>query len=99
MKFIKREDYKDFSSLLEFSEINDSDFSYRIVPLSEDDLLWQKDGKDIISFERYDVVKVLTMYNYLKYRLYMLKHYDQHKEENGEKCEVVSDIKKHFNFF
>ena len=25
--------------------------------------------------------------------------YDQHKEENGEKCEVVSDIKKHFNFF
>jgi len=29
----------------------------------------------------------------------MLKHYDQHKEENGEKCEVVSDIKKHFNFF
>ena len=44
-------------------------------------------------------MKVLTMYNYLKYRLYMLKHYDQHKEENGEECEVVSDIKKHFNFF
>jgi hypothetical protein len=39
MKFIKREDYKDFSSLLEFSEINDRDFSYRIVSLSEDDLL------------------------------------------------------------
>jgi len=68
MKFIKREDYKDFSSLLEFSEINDRDFSYRIVSLSEDDLLWQKDGKDITSFERYDAMKVLTVYNYLKYR-------------------------------
>lgn len=65
-------DYKDFFEVTDFLATDTVDFTYRKTIVKEEGLF--KENEDcLVSFERLDAKKSLSIYNYLKYKLPTIK--------------------------
>ena len=73
MTSIKKKTAKIFQ-VFQLSEINEIEFSHRTIAISEDDLFCKKNGENITSFEKFNTPNLLSIYNYLRYRLYPLEN-------------------------
>ena len=66
-------DYKDFFEVTDFLATDTVDFTYRKTIVKEEGLLKQENEDSLVSFERFDAKKSLSIYNYLKYKLPTIK--------------------------
>jgi hypothetical protein len=71
MTIVKKttEDYKDFFEVTDFLATDIVDFTYRKTIVKEDSIFKQENEDSLVSFERFDAKKSLSIYNYLIYKL------------------------------
>ena len=62
-------DYKDFFEVTDFLATDTVDFTYRKTIVKEKGLSKQENEDSLVSFERLNAKKSLSVYNYLKYKL------------------------------
>lgn len=72
-------DYKDFFEVTDFLATDTVDFTYRKTIVKEDGLFKQENEDSLVSFERLDAKKSLSIYNYLIYKLPTIKDEETRK--------------------
>ena len=66
-------DYKDFFEVTDFLATDTVDFTYRKTKVREEGLFKQENEDCLVSFERLDAKRSLSIYNYLIYKLPTIK--------------------------
>ena len=72
-------DYKDFFEVTDFLSTDTVDFTYRKTIIKEKGLSKQENEDSLVSFERLNAKKSLSIYNYLKYKLPTIKDEETRK--------------------
>ena len=72
-------DYKDFFEVTDYLETDTVDFTYRKTIVNENSIFTEENEDSLVSFERLDAKKSLSIYNYLIYKLPTIKDEETRK--------------------